>query len=136
MLGTLAVVAMLQGYNVQGNAIECVFPPTGTGSKTIRVSLEPSPSLKDRPGLFRVMMTFGGSVRLRASAQPIASTEERDMLIQARGAREMVVTLGLRDDGAAALNMHPGTARDTDKPGTRIGACSGATRYFDRWLSS
>ena len=79
MLGTLAVVAMLQGYNVQGNAIECVFPPTGTGSKTIRVSLEPSPSLKDRPGLFRVMMTFSGSVRLFSGFLFLSVSSEKSL---------------------------------------------------------
>lgn len=135
MLGALAIIAMLQGLNTPGGAIECVFPPSKPGSESVRVWLEPAPSLKDQPGLYRVLMTFGENITLKASAQPIASTDERDMLIQARGARQTIITLGLRDDGAAALNMRSeGSAEN--QPKTRIGACSGASPLIDRWLSS
>ena len=68
-----------------GTAINCDFPGEDVAQKPIHVVLEPRPSLKDRPGLFRVRMLMNGRISLTGAAQPIPTTDERDVLI--RGAQ-------------------------------------------------
>ena len=131
MLLTLAV----NGFG--GDApITCVFPSESPEQKVIRIALEPRPSLKDQPGLYRVMMDFDGEVSVRASAQPIWSTDEDDILIRGRLQMVSLYSLGLRADGLAAFNVQSlGDGKQVDNR-TRIGECRGHEAYVDRWLSS
>jgi hypothetical protein len=136
MLETIIVIAMLQSVEGLPKGIHCDFPAAGNGGKPMRVVLDPLPSLKDQPGLYRVMMEIEGKLTLKAAVQPIPSTKDRDVLIRAKIPREAVVTLGMRADGAAALTMSTPGAQATKAQSTRIGACKGAEHHINRWLPS
>ena len=97
--------------------------------------LEPKPSLKDQPGLFRVQMDLNGKVSVTASAQPILATEDRDIMIRGLSEKQAMYTIGFREDGRAALNME--MLRESDSKiltATRIGACRDFEAHLDRWL--
>ena len=101
----------------------------------IRVLLEPKPSLKDQPGLYRVMMRMDGGIALKALAQPIPGTEDRDVMIRGRQGKVAMFTIGLRDDGAAAFNIQKRVRTDADVvKQTRTGACRGHELHINRWL--
>ena len=136
MLETIIVIAMLQSVEGLPKGIHCDFPAADTGGKPVRVVLDPMPSLKDRPGLYRVMMEIEGKLTLKVAVQPIPATDERAVLIRAKSPRQAIVTLGMRDDGMAALTMTTPGAETTSEQSTRIGACRGADHHFNRWLSS
>ena len=116
-------------------AIHCDFPGATPEDKPIRVVLDPHPSLKDQPGLYRVMMDLNGLVSLKAAAQPIQTTEDRDILIRGARGKAATFTIGLRDDGRAAFNMQTRGAEDANvKKSTRIGACRGYEAHLNKWL--
>lgn len=133
---TLLVAMIMQTISLNSDGpIHCDFPSHDGASKMIVIQLEPRPSLKDQPGLYRVAMTLNGQGPLRASAQPILSTEDRDILIQGRSKRHYTYSLGLRDDGKAALNISkPGASSDEVIKSTRIGDCHGHKVHMQRWL--
>ena len=134
---TLLVAMIMQTISLGPDGpIHCDFPSTDGASALISVELEPRPSLKDQPGLYRVAMKLNGQGPLRASAKPIASTQDRDVLIQGRTKRHHTYSLGLRDDGKAALNIsRPGASADEVIKTTRIGDCHGHKAHIQRWLS-
>ena len=133
---TLLVAMIMQTATLgTGGPIHCDFPSPDGASKLIYVELEPRPSLQDQPGDFRVAMKLNGEGTLRASAKPIASTQDRDVLIQGRTVRHLTYSLGLRDDGKAALNISTPGASDAEViKTTRIGDCHGHTVHMQRWL--
>lgn len=111
-----------------GETIACTFT-AGTVAEPVAVTLEPVPSLKDRPGLYRVMLHLGAH-KLRANAQPIATTAEADVMIRAKAGAETYYTIGLRDDGAAAMHVaQAGAGR------TLTGLCQHQERWFPGWLA-
>ncbi|NNL19548.1 MAG: hypothetical protein HKP37_12480 [Boseongicola sp.] len=136
MLETIVVIAMLQSVESLPEGIHCEFPSVPDGGKAMSVVLDPMPSLKDQPGLYRVMMEIEGKLTLKAAVQPIHSTDERDVLIHAKSPRSAVVTLGMRDDGAAALTLSTPGESSAEAQSTRIGACKGAEQHINRWLPS
>ncbi len=133
MITALLLSLAVQGYGDTAN-FTCNFPSANGNEETIHVILEPRPSLKDQPGLFRVMMSFGDEGSLRAAAQPILATDDRDILIRGTTRRKSMYTIGLREDGTAAFNLQQLGAGTEDKT-TRIGACRGHEAHIDRWLS-
>ena len=133
MLETIALVAMLQSVQNQTEGIHCLFPADDGGGKTLQVVLDPMPSLKDQPGLYRVFMEIEGQVTLKAAAQPIATTEDRDVLFLARHGQDSVFTLGVQENGQAALSQR---TSQTSKAKTRLGVCAGAAQHINRWLPS
>lgn len=134
---TLLVAMIMQTISLgDGGPIHCDFPSTDGAPPLIYVKLEPRPSLKDQPGLFRVAMTLNGQGPLRASAKPIATTQDRDVLIQGRTKRLHTYSLGLRDDGKAALNISkPSASPDEVIKTTRVGNCLGHRPHLERWLA-
>lgn len=136
MLNALVLTVFVETVGMMGSdAIQCDFPGQNPAEKSIRVVLDPRPSLKDQPGLFRVMMDLNGRVSVKASAQPIQSTDDRDVLIRGITKRKSMYTIGLRDDGKAALNMQmrQAGAEDVSKS-TRLGECRGHEAHLERWL--
>ena len=117
----------------ESTSIQCDFPGEHTAERTIQVRLEPRPSLKDQPELFRVIMEMNGVISLRGTAQPIRATKERDVMIRGLRGTDASYTLGLREDGQAAIHVR--TARDGDDGAlTRTGACEGYEAHIERWL--
>ena len=133
MLTALLLATTINGYGI-GTPITCNFPAETPGGKAINVVLDPRPSLKDQPGLYRVFMDFDGIVSVRAAAQPISTTDERDILIRGMTHRNAMYSIGLRDDGVAAFNIQP-LDTETGKKSTRLGECRGHEAHIDRWLS-
>ena len=133
MLETIALVAMLQTVQSQTDGINCLFPATEGEGKSLQVVLDPMPSLKDQPGLYRVFMEIEGQVTLKAAAQPIATTEDRDILFLARHGQTSVFTLGVQENGQAALSQR---TNQSSKAKTRTGICDGASHHIHRWLPS
>lgn len=133
---TLLVAMMMQTASLGTDGpIQCDFPSPDGLSKLIYVELEPQPSLKDQLGVYRVAMKLNGQMPLRASAQPINSTQDRDVLIQGRTPQQLTYSLGLRDDGKAALNIATPGASDAEvTKTTRIGDCHGHAAHMQRWL--
>lgn len=135
MLNALILFVFVETVAANGTTIQCEFPGEKLSETAIRVELKPQPSLKDQPGLFRVMMKLNGKASFKASAQPIASTAERDVMFRGKPGSRSIYTVGLRDDGTAAFNMK---TRDADavKTQTRLGACHGFETHIERWLPS
>ena len=136
MLETIIVIAMLQSVEGLPTGIHCEFPAAETNGKAMRVVLDPMPSLKDQPGLYRVMMEIEGKMTLKAAVQPIQSTAERDVIVMAKSTKSAVVTLGMREDGAAAMTMRLAGQQTAETQSTRIGACFGAEHHINLWLPS
>ena len=111
--------------------ILCNFPLEDRSQPTLSVELRPTPSLRDKPGLFRMKMRVGARDPLQATAQPIDKTETRDMAVTAKGADDLYYALGLNDDGQAALNIRLGGTTASE---TFFGTCQGADKHMDRWL--
>lgn len=132
MLNALIFISFLTGA-ASGDDFRCLFPGTETSEKPIEVTVRPHPSLKDRPGLFRVTMDLNGLVEVKAHAQPVNG--EADVLIQGRLGPTATYTLGLRTDGLAALNLKTATAGAEPRNRlTRAGECRGFRTIIDRWL--
>ena len=117
-------------------SITCMFPSQTSEQKPIHIALEPRPSLKDQPGLYRVMMDFDGHLTVRAAAQPILATSDPDILIRGITAKKNMYSIGLRADGTAAFNIQRSNEEKLVDKRTRIGECRGHETYIDRWLSS
>lgn len=134
---TLLVAMMMQTTTIEPDGpIYCDFPSPDGGTQLIYVELEPRPSLKDQPGHYRVAMTLNGQGPLHASATPITTTKDRDVLIQGRTKRQHTYSLGLREDGKAALNIaKPGASAEEVIKTTRIGDCHGHSIHLQKWLS-
>ena len=137
MFKAFIVTVLVEAFSTGSPKIQCDFPGVDAAEKPIRVLLEPRPSLKDQPGLFRVIMDLNGKMSLKAAAQPILSTEDRDILIRGITKKQSMYTIGLRDDGKAALNMQTrplggGEARKS----TRLGECHGHEAHLEKWLQS
>src|SRR6056297_1549484 len=114
----------------------CTFPSESEEQKPIRIVLQPKPSLKDQPGLYRVFMRFDEQVSIRASAQPIAATTDPDILIRGVTAKRNTYSLGLRADGKAAFNIQRSAEQNQVDKATRIGECRGFETHLHRWLAS
>lgn len=125
----MALLALLTTLAIGGGGeIACTFAGETLRDPVVSVRLEPVPSLKDRPGLYRVMFELGGA-RVRANAQPIDATKAADVMIRARAGAETFYTIGLRADGAAALNVtRDGAAR------MLIGRCEDHEPWVRGWL--
>ena len=127
----MALFALLTSVAVGGAApIACTFRGESWQEPVVAVQLEPVPSLKDRPGLYRVMMHLGAQ-KVRANAQPIDTTADQDVMIRAKAGAETYYTIGLREDGAAAMHVaHDGSGR------TLTGQCQYHERWFPGWLGA
>jgi hypothetical protein len=137
MLNALILFVFVESAATENGTIRCEFPGKEGNEKPIHVVLEPNPSLKDQPGLYRVMMELNGRPSLRALAQPITTTAERDVMIRGLHGETTLYTVGLRDDGTAALNLKFGRSRDElENKLTRTGECRGFEAHLNRWLPS
>ena len=127
----MALFALLTAFSMSGDApISCAMTARDTDQPiTISVTLEPVPSLKDRPGLYRVMMGIGDT-KLTANAQPMTDTTEDDVMFRAKAGSETSYTLGLRRDGAAAMYVARQGANVT-----LTGHCQRHERWFHGWLT-
>ena len=137
MLNALITLVFVESAAMQSGAIQCEFPGKEGNEKPIHVVLEPNPSLKDRPGLYRVMMELDGRSPLRGLAQPIVATAGRDIMIRGLHGNTKMYTVGLQEDGTAALNLKSGSSRkELETKMTRLGECRGFEAYLNRWLPS
>jgi hypothetical protein len=133
----LLMSSAVQAFEPNQGPIHCTFPSEDVAKRAIEVTLEPKPSLKDQPGLWRVMMEMNGRLSLKASAQPITGTFERDVLIRGVTSRKSTYIIGLRDDGTAALNMATAvTGSGEPRKELRSGQCRGYETHINRWLPS
>ncbi len=71
----------------------------------------------------------------RGLAQPIDRTADRDVLIRAETADSTFYTIGLRDDGRAALNLLR-VDETSERRETRAGTCRDPEGFIDTWLTS
>ncbi|MEM9709499.1 MAG: hypothetical protein AAF871_11995 [Pseudomonadota bacterium] len=127
-MSNIAILASL-ALGSWGDGIHCAFGGSDLQAPPVAVTLYPVPSLKDRPGLSRVMVDVEGH-RLRGNAQPIDNTSDDDVLIRAQNERSEFYTLGLRLDGAAVLHVG---GQDLDE--TRFGRCEFHEDWFPGWLN-
>ena len=136
-LPALLVSAILEIAAPDPAQLACSFPGRGPAETTISLRVEALPlQVTDRP-LFRVRMHLPRLGAFKGLAQPIDMTEERDVMIRAEASDQTFYTIGLRDDGRAALNL----LRVADGPEpirheTRPGTCRDHRRLIDTWLTS
>jgi len=124
----MALFALLTGFALGGEPeIACTFKGDTMDEPVVSVTLEPVPSLKDRPGLHRVMMKVDDA-KVRANAQPIDATVETDVMIRARTRSDTLLTIGLREDGVAAIHVVGG---ETEL--TLHGRCEQHEEWFPLW---
>ncbi len=134
MLEALLLGAVIETAGIGPKPLACSFPGAYPGERAIEVTLTPRPSLKDLPGLFRVEMALNGGLRLPAAAQPITTTEGRDVLVRAGQTAGIHYTLGIDLEGHAALNMLvDGAPGEASREATRTGHCRNHESYIERW---
>ncbi len=134
MFSALLFGAVFETEGLGQRPMACFFPAEIEGDVPIEVVLTSRPSLKDIPGLYRVEMALNGSLRLKASAQPIAATESRDVMVRAKENETTIYTVGIDDVGRAALNVQISQGgQDSAFEFTRNGTCQEHERYIKRW---
>lgn len=136
-ISALLVTAFIDAIGPEPRTVSCIFPATSPGDSPISVAVEARPSLMDASGRFRVRLHLSDEKEFGGLAQAIDRTDDRDVLIRARAAHDLVYTIGLRDDGMAALNMLrvlPETSEGRTE--TREGACRGFMAVLNSWLRS
>ena len=117
--------------------LACHFPAPDPGKAAISVKVEATPSLQDRADLFHIRMHLGRVGEYGGLVQPIDRTDDRDVLIHAKTAGDIFYSIGLRDDGQAALNRLTFRDKKASKAReTRSGTCSNFENYLDDWLTS
>ena len=136
----LIISMALESFSPGPNMLACTFPASesASASAAIRLRVEALPSLTDSPNMFRIRLHLDGASQYRGLAGPIDKTDARDVLIRARTRNQTYYTIGLRDDGKAALNLLRVEKRDAQpvQQETREGSCSGFAPYIDTWLTS
>lgn len=133
MLTALIATALIESATLAPRPMACAFPAKAPDQDHIEIEMTARPSLKDLPGLFRVRMSIDGRA-LRASAQPIGATKDRDVLIRATRSGTVHYALGVDERGLAALNVVlQGETGDAASQTTRIGRCRGHERYIRNW---
>src|SRR6056297_2488767 len=126
--GKMALFAMLTGFALGAEPdIACTFKGDAADDPVVSVKLLPVPSLKDRPGLHRVMMQVD-EAKVPANARPMPTTDETDVMIRASSRSNTVFTIGLRADGVAAIHV----SRDDAKL-TLHGRCEEHEAWFPIW---
>ena len=130
------VSAFLEAVVPGPKLLACTFPAADPGQNPIGVRVEAMPSLKDRTDRYRIRIYLDDESEFRGLAQPIDKTDDRDVLIRARAAGQLFYTIGLRDDGKAALNLLEVRPQKTpERQETRAGTCRDFEGYLDSWLS-
>ncbi|MBT8456197.1 MAG: hypothetical protein KJO15_08860 [Alphaproteobacteria bacterium] len=136
MLATLIVTTLLETLGLGPRPMTCSFVTTGPGDAAIEVVLHPRPSLKDTPGRYRVEMVVNDSLKLPASAQPIATTKGRDIMVRGVDRKDVFYTIGVDEQGNAALNvLWTKPVASAPREVTRVGTCRNHKRYIDQWLT-
>jgi hypothetical protein len=134
MLEAMLLGAFLETQGLGPRPVACSFPGTEAEERAIEIVLTPRPSLKDVPGLYRVEMAVNGGARLRAAAQPIATTDGRDVLVQARSGSKTHYTVGIDAEGRAALNVMIDERPEAEpREAMRTGHCRNHEAYIERW---
>ena len=132
MMTTTALLTLMMGTNLaQGGDITCEFPSPDGRAPHLSVEVTPAPSLRDRPGFFRAILTVGKREGLQATLQPLLNTTARDMGLMAKGEDNLIYAMGLVEDGEAALNIR---LLGTKASETRIGTCEGLDPHMNHWL--
>jgi hypothetical protein len=114
--------------------LACTFPSADESRRPISVKVEALPSLRDADGIFRIRLSLESAGAFRGMAQPIERTTDRDVLIRAEAGEGTFYTIGLRDDGRAALNLL--RADPSEYRETRAGTCRDPQNVLDTWLTS
>jgi hypothetical protein len=132
------VTAFIEAMSPGPRMLACTFPAPSPDERPISLAVEARPSLMDRVDQFRVSVHLADEGEFGGLAQPIDRTDARDVLIRARASDETFYTIGLRDDGLAALNLLKvrTEAEQSRMVETRKGACRDFKRVLDTWLSS
>lgn len=134
MVTALILTTLIETLGLGPRPIACSFPGPPGQEVPIEVVIRPKPSLKDIPGLYRVEMTVNEVLKLHAAVQPIFTTETRDVMIRAAEGENTFYTVGLDDQGRAALNIMITSDPDTvPHEATRTGRCRDFERYIRRW---
>ncbi len=134
----LIISMALESFSFGPGMLACAFPATDPAALPISVRVEALPSLRDSDGRFRIRLHLDDVAQYRGLAGPIVRTEARDVLIRAEARNKTFYTIGVRDDGKAALNLLRVESRDAQpvQQETREGRCSGVERYIETWLAS
>jgi hypothetical protein len=132
-IGAFLVTAFIETLSPE--PLACTFPAPEPDRPPISLSVEARPSLMDRIDRFRVRVLLPKSGEIVGHARPIDRTADRDVLIRTRTAGKAFLTIGLRDDGSAALDFLRVTSSDGfERVETREGACRDYHDVLDRWL--
>ncbi len=132
----LILLAMIETTGFGDPKMHCTFPPDRPGDKAIEIVMQGRPSLKDLPGLYRVELKVNGN-GMKAAAQPILGTEEKDVLVRAATNETTFYAIGFDDRGLAALNVVWAEAgRNPETQMTRTGHCRNFERYIQTWSTS
>ena len=128
-----ALLTMMMGTTPLGmnEDITCSFALKDSAQPNLDVALRPAPSLRDKPGFYRVKMRVGTRTPVQATAQPIENTESRDIAVTAKSPDDLYYALGLTQNGQAALNIRMGGTTASE---TLFGTCQGVGKHMDRWL--
>lgn len=136
-ISAFLATAFIETFSPGPRMLACTFPAPTPEETPISIEVEERPSLMDRRDQFRVLVHLENERRVGGLAQPIERTVDRDVLIRAQASNDIFYTIGLREDGLAALNLLRITSeRATERLETRSGACRDHQHVLDTWLNS
>lgn len=135
-ISAFLVTAFIETFAPGPRMLACTFPAPTDAAQPISLAVEARPSLMDRVDRFRVSVQIDKDAEnaVAGLAQPIERTADRDILIRAQASDETYYTIGLRDDGLAALNLLRTIGNEAEHLETREGACRDYKRVLDAWL--
>ncbi|MEL6168494.1 MAG: hypothetical protein AAFR35_07365 [Pseudomonadota bacterium] len=113
--------------------LECRFQPE-SGAAPISLRVAPVP-MQHATGLHGVEMTVDDKMTLQGVAGAITTTPQRDVMIRGMAERRVIYTLGVAENGDAALNVLWATTKESPLAQvTHIGRCHDAGDLIGRWL--
>ncbi len=134
---TVALIGLMSMETAQSLADEagmtCAFPASAAApGPVIEFSIQPTPSLRDLPGLSRVSLLLNNKIRMPGVARPTAERGNEAVVLRGISARKITYTIGVHLTGTAVLQISaPGSS---EAPTTRTGTCTGHTGPMQNWI--
>ena len=133
LTANLAGLMVMEAARALGGevAMTCSFPPNaGDKGPTIAVSVTPTPSLRDLPGLYRVRLDVNQTLHLQGTVRRALNTELDAVVLKGASDRQFLYAIGLHRSGEAVLTIQ---APVDLPPSTRPGRCIGHDKPMQHW---
>lgn len=132
--GLLTYAALNAAIGLGTGDMRCGFPAMSETQPALVMSVAPGRPSSDRPDRLPVRMALSmgsSSVGIAAVAQPMGPADAPFVVIAGSPAANIVLQLGLKDDGSASLtirDLRRGAVKESRT--TRVGHCADQDGFF------